>query len=125
MCTASTFFNRGPTTNPTDPQIAVTNVASDVVYRLPLRQPISSNILSEEAGATTNAALLAFGGANVFVFNSQICPRQYLVIFSFSFEPAVCERGCGNGVCTSYNTCSCNMGYSGATCETRLIIFGF
>src|SRR6218665_3539175 len=32
--------------------------------------------------------------------------------------PAVCSQGCIHGTCSSPNKCTCDAGYSGATCDT-------
>jgi hypothetical protein len=74
------LFNRGPVTNPSDPFIAVSNIFVDNIYRLLM--PFScSHYHVEEASSTINTALLAFGGANVFVFDTQRCPRLFFSLF--------------------------------------------
>ncbi len=120
---ASTYFNRGPVTAPADPLIAVTNVASDVIYRLGLLFAYAHFLQKRGMQRPMQDCLPLVVPTSLFSTH-----KFALVCFcspDASDQSAVCERGCGNGVCISYNTCSCNAGYAGATCETRLSLFDF
>ncbi len=38
-----------------------------------------------------------------------------------TFNTAFCGGGCGHGTCVGYNTCSCNFGWEGRDCMTRML----
>lgn len=39
--------------------------------------------------------------------------------WEYSSNDPVCEPACENGTCTATNTCSCDAGYSGPTCDQK------
>ena len=53
----------------------------------------------------------------------QVCIANKLLYYFYNNFPAICSPQCANGgTCTKPNTCSCNSGWTGSTCNKGLYI---
>ncbi len=65
-----------------------------------------------------NAAVILDGVEYFAIF---VCIHLAFLRLINTTITAVCTGGCGHGRCVEYNSCSCDFGWEGDNCFTRMV----